>query len=124
MTPIWQSGASRSETQSSLEQISTISGAREAPFFYGRRRVKLGGMNSTRHEGRITSGGRITIPSEVRRLLGVGPGDRLVFETAGESITVRASKPPVSFEEYRGIIPELPRGRRNVLRYMRELRGR
>jgi AbrB family looped-hinge helix DNA binding protein len=56
-------------------------------------------MNSTRHEARITSGGRITIPADVRRLLGVGPGDRLVFETVGESITIRAVKRPVSLRE-------------------------
>jgi AbrB family looped-hinge helix DNA binding protein len=52
-------------------------------------------MNSTRHEAKITSGGRITVPVEVRRLLGVGPGDRVVFETVGKSITVRAAKAPV-----------------------------
>ncbi|MGD0620630.1 MAG: AbrB/MazE/SpoVT family DNA-binding domain-containing protein [Bryobacteraceae bacterium] len=50
-------------------------------------------MNSTRHEAKITSGGRITIPAEIRRLLGVGPGDSLVFETVGGSIIVRAVKP-------------------------------
>ena len=32
---------------------------------------------------RITSKGQITVPHEIRKLLGIGPGDGLVFESDG-----------------------------------------
>jgi antitoxin PrlF len=81
-------------------------------------------MPNVRKEATITSKGQITVPRDIRRLLGVRPGDRLVFETTGEDVTVRPVRPAVSFEEYRGVAPQLPVGRRNLMRYMRELRGR
>jgi AbrB family looped-hinge helix DNA binding protein len=71
-----------------------------------------------------TSKGQITVPRDIRRLLGVQPGDRLVFEAAGEGVTVRPARPASSFEDYRGVVPELPVGRRAMMRFMRELRGR
>ncbi len=81
-------------------------------------------MPKVRKEAKLTSKGQITVPRDIRRLLGVGPGDRLVFENSGEDVTVRPIRPAVSFEEYRGAAPQLPSGRRNLMRYMRELRGR
>ena len=81
-------------------------------------------MPNVRKEAKITSKGQITVPLDIRRLLGVRPGDRLVFEAAGEDVSVRPIRAPRSFEKYRGINPELPVGRRNMLRFMRELRGR
>ena len=81
-------------------------------------------MPNVRKEATITSKGQITVPRDIRRLLGVRPGDRLVFETAGEDITVRPSRSAGSFEKYRGVGAGLPVGRRNVTRYIRELRGR
>ena len=32
---------------------------------------------------RITSKGQVTVPHEIRRALGVGPGDKLEFEKEG-----------------------------------------
>jgi AbrB family looped-hinge helix DNA binding protein len=81
-------------------------------------------MPNVRKEATITSKGQITVPVDIRRLLGVRPGDRLVFETAGEAVSVRPIRAVGSFEKYQGINPELPVGRRNMMRFMRELRGR
>jgi antitoxin PrlF len=53
---------------------------------------------------KITSKGQITVPYKVRRALGVGTGDRLLFEerASGEMrvMPVRAESP---FTRYRGI---------------------
>ncbi|MGA2186569.1 MAG: AbrB/MazE/SpoVT family DNA-binding domain-containing protein [Bryobacteraceae bacterium] len=82
-------------------------------------------MPNVRREAKITSKGQITVPLDIRRVLGVKPGDRLVFETAGENVSVRPIRAPGSFEKYRGIGgAELPTSRRELARYMRELRGR
>ncbi len=56
-------------------------------------------MNKVRNEGaplkrqaRMTSGGRITLPREVCLEMGVGPGDKLEFETDGDSFFIRPVK--------------------------------
>ena len=74
---------------------------------------------------RITSKGQITIPRDVRRALGVRPGDRLLFEAAGAEMRVRPVRSKSPFEKYRGIgTPGIGRGRKAVLRWTRKLRGR
>jgi AbrB family looped-hinge helix DNA binding protein len=40
-------------------------------------------------QAKITSKGQITVPHEIRRALGVRPGDKLLFEKEGSSIRVR-----------------------------------
>ena len=75
-------------------------------------------------QARITSKGQITVPKDVRRLLGVRAGDRLVFETDGRGIRVRAARTRSAFSKYRGIgNPEMGTGRRNIARWLRNLRG-
>ncbi len=73
---------------------------------------------------KITSKGQITVPHQVRRALGVGPGDRLVFEErAGEMrvMPIRAESP---FTRYRGIgNPGIDSGKRAIVKRLRELRG-
>ena len=75
---------------------------------------------------KITSKGQITIPAEVRRALGVGEGDMVIFEADGEGIRMvpkRAEESP--FAKYRGIgNPGIPTGREAILRYLREATGR
>jgi len=75
--------------------------------------------------GRITSKGQITVPHEIRRALGVGAGDKLLFEKEGGEVRVRPVRTKSPFEKYRGIgSPGIPRGRKGVVRWVRELRGR
>jgi AbrB family looped-hinge helix DNA binding protein len=75
-------------------------------------------------QARITSKGQITVPHEIRRALGVHPGDRLLFEKDGAGVRVRPVRTKSPFEKYRGIgTPGVPRGRKAVLRWVRELRG-
>ena len=74
---------------------------------------------------RITSKGQITIPREVRRTLGVRAGDTLVFEGDRKGVRVRPVRLEGRFEKYRGIgNAGIPSGRKGILRWVRELRGK
>jgi AbrB family looped-hinge helix DNA binding protein len=75
-------------------------------------------------QARITSKGQITVPHEIRKFLGVKPGDHLVFETSGARANVRPVRAKSAFAPYRGIgNGRASSGRRAVVRTLRELRG-
>ena len=48
--------------------------------------------------GTLTSKSQVTIPAEVRRRLGVGPGDRIVFDVEAGRATIRPLRG--TFTEY------------------------
>ena len=74
-------------------------------------------------EAKITSKGQITVPKAVREALGVGEGDRLVFEQHGAEVVVRPARKQSAFEKYRGIgTPGIGRGRKAVIDAVRKLR--
>ena len=74
---------------------------------------------------RITSKGRITIPREIRRALGVRSGDSLLFESDRRGVHVRPLRAESCLRKYRGIAnPGVPSGRKGVVRWVRELRGK
>jgi antitoxin PrlF len=74
---------------------------------------------------RITSKGQVTVPHEVRRALGVGTGDRLLFEKDGAGFRVKPVRSTSVFEKYQGIDgAKMPAGRKAVIREVRKLRGR
>ena len=76
-------------------------------------------------QARITSKGQITVPHEIRRLLGVKAGDDLVFESDGTQTQVRPVRAGSPFEKYRGIgNGKIGSGRKAVVQAIRELRGR
>jgi antitoxin PrlF len=76
-------------------------------------------------QARITSKGQITVPPEIRRVLGVRPGDKLLFEKDGSEVRVRPVRTKSPFEKYRGIGSRgIPCGRKAVVRWVRELRDR
>jgi antitoxin PrlF len=75
---------------------------------------------------KVTSKGQVTIPVEIRHLLGAKSGDRLVFEPTSDGIKIVRQSQENVFEKYRGIgngIPELDGGRKEIIRNMREMRG-
>jgi antitoxin PrlF len=77
-----------------------------------------------KRQARITSKGQITVPYEVRRAMGVRPGDKLEFEKDGKDFRVRPVRTQSPFEKFRGIgNPGVPRGKKAILRYIREMRG-
>jgi len=67
----------------------------------------------------------MAVPREVRRILGVRPGDSLVFESDRRGVRVRPVRVEGRFGKYRGIgNPGIPSGRKAILRWVRELRGK
>jgi antitoxin PrlF len=76
-------------------------------------------------QARITSKGQITVPREVRRVLGVRAGDRLLFEDDGKGMRVRPVRNKSAFSKYRGIGNSgIGSGRKGISRWLREMRGR
>jgi len=76
-------------------------------------------------EAKIPSKGQITVPREVRHVLGISPGHKIVFEQNGKDISVRPVRSKSVFAKYRGIgNPGLPSGRQKVVDKLHELRGR
>ncbi len=76
-------------------------------------------------QARITSKGQITVPHEIRRLLGVKAGDHLIFESDGKRTQVRPVRSSSPFKKYRGIgNGSAASGRKAILQSIRELRGR
>ncbi len=75
-------------------------------------------------QARITSKGQITVPRDIRRTLGVHPGDSLLFESDGAGVRVRPVRAKSPFEKYRGVgNPGIPSGRKAVRDWIRRLRG-
>jgi antitoxin PrlF len=72
----------------------------------------------------ITSKGQITVPREVRRMLGVRSGDKLLFESDGKGVRVRPVRSKSAFSKYRGIgNPAISSGRVNIEKWLRGTRG-
>ena len=76
---------------------------------------------------KVTSQGQISIPAEVRRRLGVGPGSVLEWDEEGEAVVVRRSGRYTSEEIRRALFPKGPPRRRKlaelkqgIQRYARE----
>jgi antitoxin PrlF len=75
-------------------------------------------------QAKITSKGQVTVPLEVRRILGVRTGDKLIFESDESGIRVRPVRSQSAFSKYRGIgNPGIGSGRKGIARWLRELRG-
>jgi antitoxin PrlF len=72
----------------------------------------------------ITSKGQVTVPLEVRRILGVRAGDKLIFENDETGVRVRPIRGQSAFSKYRGIgNPGIGPGRKGIARWLREMRG-
>lgn len=74
---------------------------------------------------RLTAQGQISVPAEVRRKLGIGPGSVLEWDEDGEQIIVRRVGRYTSEEVHRALFPKPPKPRtldemkEGVRRYMR-----
>jgi antitoxin PrlF len=55
---------------------------------------------------RVTSQGQISIPAEVRKKLGIGPGSILEWGEEGDKIVVRRSGTYTSEDIHRALFPE------------------
>jgi len=68
---------------------------------------------------RLTAQGQISVPAEVRRKLGVGPGSVLEWHEEGEKIVVRRAGRYTSEDVHRALFPD-GRLRPRTLREMKE----
>ena len=76
---------------------------------------------------KVTAQGQISVPAEVRRRLGIGPGSVLEWSDEGEKIVVRRSAQYSSEDIHRVLFPEgAPRRRtleelkNGIRKYVRE----
>ena len=60
---------------------------------------------------KLTAQGQISIPTEVRRRLGIGPGSVLEWEQEGERIVVRRAGRYSSEDVHRALFEEPPKPR-------------
>jgi AbrB family looped-hinge helix DNA binding protein len=63
---------------------------------------------------KVTSQGRISVPMEVRRKLGVGPGSVLEWDEEGGKVFVRRAGKFSSLDIHRALFPEQPPQRRTL----------
>lgn len=75
-------------------------------------------------QAKVTSKGQVTVPREIRRLLGVKAGDHLLFESDAEGVRVRPAGRKSAFAKYQGIgNPGIGKGREGIIAWVQETRG-
>ena len=57
---------------------------------------------------KVTSQGQISVPSDIRRKLGIGPGSVLEWEEKGDQIVVRRSARFSSEDIHKALFPSRP----------------
>ncbi len=57
-------------------------------------------------QSKVTAQGQISVPVEVRRKLGIGPGSVLEWEEEGDSVVVRKAGRYTSEDIHRAIFPQ------------------
>jgi antitoxin PrlF len=75
---------------------------------------------------KVTSKGQVTVPVEIRRSLGVKPGDHIRFEPQPDGIRLVRDSEESVFEKWRGIGTGFPiqgEGLEAVAAFFREMRG-
>lgn len=81
-------------------------------------------------QSKLTAQGQISVPAEVRRRLGLGPGSVLEWDAEGEKIVVRRGGRYTSEDVHRALFPAPPTRlkpgelKEGIRRYMRRRRAR
>ena len=79
---------------------------------------------------KVTAQGQISVPAEVRRRLGVGPGSVLEWDQSGSGIVVRRAGRYLSEDLHKALFKKPPRSRtlselkRGIGRFMRRRHAR
>jgi antitoxin PrlF len=77
-------------------------------------------------QSKITAQGQISVPAEVRRKLGVGPGSLLEWDEAGENVIVRRVGLYTFEDMHKALFPKPPKRRslkelkEGIRKHMRE----
>lgn len=69
---------------------------------------------ATLAQSKVTAQGQISVPAEVRRKLGVGPGSVLEWEEEGEHVVVRRAGRYTSEDVHRALFPKRSPKRRSL----------
>lgn len=89
---------------------------------------KIPGMSLP--QSKVTAQGQISVPAEIRRRLGIGPGSVLEWEQEGERVFVRKAGRYTFEDIHRAIFPKPPKPRtlaelkEGIERHMREKHAR
>jgi len=82
-------------------------------------------------QSKVTAQGQISVPVEVRRKLGIGPGSVLEWEEEGDAVVVRKAGRYTSEDIHRAIFPQgtpaskkLEEFDKGVRRYMKKKHAR
>jgi len=75
-----------------------------------------------RPQSKVTSQGQISVPAEIRRKLGIGPGAVLEWEEDGERVIVRRAGRYTFEDIHRAVFPRRPKPRK--LNELKEAIGR
>jgi len=59
-------------------------------------------------ESRVTAQGQISVPAEVRRLLGLAPGTIIEWDAEGDTIVVRRARRYTSADVHQMLFPDAP----------------
>jgi len=72
----------------------------------------------------ISSKGQITIPQEIRKRLGLAPGDRVEFAVEGDLTVIRPARSEVNpFEKFIGIAGPFPGGEEGIKAWIDDMRS-
>jgi antitoxin PrlF len=72
----------------------------------------------------MTTKGQVTVPLAIRKSLKVAAGDQVAFEEENGRVIVSVVRDEDPFEEFRGKgTPGIGRGKKAVLRWIRDIRG-
>jgi AbrB family looped-hinge helix DNA binding protein len=82
------------------------------------------GKMTMKFSSAVDSRGRVTLPKEIRRRLGLSAEDRVEFAVANGQIRLRPLRSdPNPFERYVGILGKFPGGEKGMKRWLRSVRG-
>jgi AbrB family looped-hinge helix DNA binding protein len=73
---------------------------------------------------KVTSQGQISVPADIRRKLGIGPGSILEWEEQGDQIVVRRSARFSSEDIHRAVFPKRPPKKRTLEEIKKGIRRR
>lgn len=71
-------------------------------------------------QSRLTTQGQISVPVEVRRKLGLGPGSVIEWEEEGDKVVVRRAAATSWEDIHRAVFPDGPPARARTLEEMNE----
>jgi antitoxin PrlF len=76
------------------------------------------------HFSTISSKGQLTVPQEIRRRLGLAPGDRVEFVVEADRTVIRPARAEAnSFEKYIGITGPFPGGEEGIRAWIHDMRS-